>query len=253
MIRENTSLSEHNEIPISDAKEMGAMALFGEKYGESVRVIQFDKSVELCGGTHVKATGGIGLFKIISEQAVSSGIRRVEALTGKNALDYINGHLNTIQQLKTSLKTNDLIKSIDALFVKNKLLNEDVEKLKSAQASGLKTELIQKATVINDKILIAEVVDVDSKKAKDLSFQIKSEIENSVVLLIVLNNGKVNLNLAVSDALVKNKGLHAGNMIREIAKEVGGGGGGQPFFASAGGSDPSGVEKAINKLKEILA
>tara|TARA_B110000483_G_scaffold242891_1_gene330298 strand:+ start:52 stop:2658 length:2607 start_codon:yes stop_codon:yes gene_type:complete len=253
MIRENTSLSEHNEIPISDAKEMGAMALFGEKYGESVRVIQFDKSVELCGGTHVKATGGIGLFKIISEQAVSSGIRRVEALTGKNALDYINGHLNTIQQLKTSLKTNDLIKSIDALFLKNKLLNEDVEKLKSAQASGLKTELIQKATVINDKILIAEVVDVDSKKAKDLSFQIKSEIENSVVLLIVLNNGKVNLNLAVSDALVKNKGLHAGNMIREIAKEVGGGGGGQPFFASAGGSDPSGVEKAINKLKEILA
>ena len=137
--------------------------------------------------------------------------------------------------------------------MKNKLLNEDVEKLKSAQASGLKTELIQKATVINDKILIAEVVDVDSKKAKDLSFQIKSEIENSVVLLIVLNNGKVNLNLAVSDALVKNKGLHAGNMIREIAKEVGGGGGGQPFFASAGGSDPSGVEKAINKLKEILA
>ena len=107
--------------------------------------------------------------------------------------------------------------------------------------------------MINDKILIAEVVDVDSKKAKDLSFQIKSEIENSVVLLIVLNNGKVNLNLAVSDALVKNKGLHAGNMIREIAKEVGGGGGGQPFFASAGGSDPSGVEKAINKLKEILA
>lgn len=253
-IRANIGLDEQRNVPINSAKEMGAMALFGEKYGDLVRVITFDKdfSVELCGGTHAKATGEIGLFKIISEGSVAAGIRRIEAITGAKALYKLNSSYDKINQLQSLLKTKDPIKSIENLQTQVKELERKLQGLNTKAASGLKDELLAKAIDKGDYKLIAERISLDDSAAiKNLCFDLKKE-NGLVALLGVVSNGKPGLHLVISQDLVNSKGWKAGEMIRSLAAHIKGGGGGQPSYASAGGVDVSGIEKALDEVESLL-
>jgi alanyl-tRNA synthetase len=253
-IRANIPLNEQRNVPLSAAKEMGAMALFGEKYGDVVRVITFDKdfSVELCGGTHVNATGDIGLLKITSEGSVAAGIRRIEAITGTVAFDALNSAYTQVNELKTVLKTKDPLKSIQQLQSQIKDLQQKIEGFNAKAASGLKDELLVKAVDKGDYKLIAESISLeDSNAIKNLCFDLKKE-DGLVVLLGVFSNGKPGLHLVISQDLVDSKGWKAGEMIRPLAAHIKGGGGGQPTYASAGGSDSNGLKTALNEIEQLL-
>jgi alanyl-tRNA synthetase len=253
-IRANIPLNEQRNVPLSAAKEMGAMALFGEKYGDVVRVITFDKdfSVELCGGTHVNATGDIGLLKITSEGSVAAGIRRIEAITGTVAFDALNSAYTQVNELKTVLKTKDPLKSIQELQSQIKDLQQKIEGFNAKAASGLKDELLAKAVDKGDYKLIAERISLeDSNAIKNLCFDLKKE-DGLVVLLGVVSNGKPGLHLVISQDLVDSKGWKAGEMIRPLAAHIKGGGGGQPTYASAGGSDINGLTEAIKVISSSL-
>ncbi len=254
-IRENIALTEYRKIPMKQAEEMGAMALFGEKYGDEVRVIQFGKdySTELCGGTHVSATGNIGLFKIISEGAIAAGIRRIEAVTANKVQAFYEEKIEQINRISELLKNPvDLLKSIENLLAENNQLNKEVASFKKEKAASLKDDLIKSAEEINGIKLIRSKIDLDPGTIKDLAFSLNKEVDNMVLLIGSENNAKANLNLMISESLVKSKGLHAGNIIRKIAKEIRGGGGGQPHFATAGGANPQGIEAALKKIEEYL-
>ena len=254
-IRANIPLEEQRAVPIEKAKEMGAMMLFGEKYGEEVRVITFDAdfSQELCGGTHVPATGEIGQFKIVSEGAVAAGIRRIEAITAAGAESFINKQLEDLTNARNLLKSQNVAKSVAALQEENKALKKQIEKLLSAQAGNVKEELKQQAIPINGfNLLTAKVKLDDSGALKNLIFELEREMENAVIVLGAVVKDKPQLMMAVNKQLATDKSIHAGNIIRELAKEIRGGGGGQPFFASAGGSDASGLDRAIAKVKELV-
>ncbi|MDP6909609.1 MAG: alanine--tRNA ligase-related protein, partial [Flavobacteriales bacterium] len=218
-IRANIPLDEQRSIPINTAKEMGAMALFGEKYGDLVRVITFDKnfSVELCGGTHVQATGEIGLFKIISEGSVAAGIRRIEAITGEKALNTLNSTYTQINELKGQLKTKDPLKSVSQLQMQVKELERKIEGFNAKAASVLKDELLAKAVDQVGYRIITERIHLDDSAAiKNLCFNLKNEYGLVVVLGVVIN-GKPGLHLIISEDLVKSKGLNAGSMIRSLS------------------------------------
>jgi alanyl-tRNA synthetase len=233
---------------------MGAMALFGEKYGDLVRVITFDKefSVELCGGTHVSSTGEIGLVKITNEASVASGIRRIEALTGQAALEAVNSSYNQVSFIKQSLKTKDPLNSIEQLQNKVKDLERKVESLNAKAASGLKSELLAKAEDRGDYRLIKEQIALDDSNAiKNLCFDLKKE-SGLVALLGVVSDGKPGLHLVISQDLVDSKGWKAGEMIRTLAQHIKGGGGGQPTYASAGGADRSGIQQSLESLEYLL-
>ncbi len=252
-IRENHSLEEERAVPIEKANEMGAMMLFGEKYGDLVRVIKFGSSVELCGGIHVDSTAQIGSFKIMSEGSVASGIRRIEAITGEAADKHLNTQLELLNELKELLKNpKDLKKSVNDLIAQNNQLSKEVEKMKKEKAGGLKDDLIKSVENINGVNFIAQKVELDSKSIKDLSFQLKSQVDDLFMVLGSDAGGKVSITITLSDSLVNDKGLHAGNMVRELAKEIGGGGGGQPFFATAGGKNAAGIQNALTKAKDYL-
>jgi alanyl-tRNA synthetase len=254
-IRENI-LSDIKEMPIEEAKKTGAMALFGEKYGETVRVVTFDKeySIELCGGTHVKATGQIGLFKIVSESAVAAGIRRIEAITSVKAEQFFNQQLGLVNEVKILLKNpKDVVKSVQGLLEQNAELQKQLEQLFKEKAKVLQVELLTKKQTINGINFIAEKIDLDNADViKDLSFDMKSKIDNLFMLLGAEIKGKPSLSLIISENLVKEKNLNAGTIIREIAKEIQGSGGGQAFYATAGGTDFKGIEKALEKAKSYL-
>lgn len=252
-IRVNYSLEEFRNIPIQEAKEMGAMALFGEKYGDTVRAIKFGSSIELCGGIHVGATGQIGLFKITSEGAVAAGIRRIEALTGQMAIAYYNQHLDTLNEIKAELKNpKDPVAGIQNLRKENAELKNQLDQLIREKAKSEKGEWLSSIEPINGVNLIVRKSNLDANAVKDVLFQLKKELENIAAVIGTESNGKALLSIAFSEDLAKEKGWHAGNMVRELAKEIRGGGGGQPFFATAGGSDPSGLDKALSKAKEML-
>lgn len=253
-IRQNIALEEKREIPMEKAQDMGAMSLFGEKYGDLVRVIKFDDSVELCGGTHVEATGQIGYFVITSESAISAGIRRIEAITGPKAEAYIQKHIANYQQVSALLNNpKDIVKGVQQLLDENNKLRKQLEEQVKQQAMGFKSELEKKKEQVGDIQFIGSTAPIDSPQAiKDLAFQMRNEHERLFLILGATIKGKANLSVMITDDLVKEKGLNAGKMIREIAKEVQGGGGGQPFFATAGGKNPDGIEKAIAKAKEML-
>jgi len=255
-IRENIPLEEEREVPVEEAKASGAMMLFGEKYGERVRVITFgrDFSRELCGGTHVQATGEIGLFKIVSEGAVAAGIRRIEAITADNAEKFLIGELGELNEIRHLLKSpKDVAKSVAALQEENKQLKKEVEKLLAAQAGALKGELLQKVEPINGLNFLGAKLPLDDSNAiKTLAYQLEEQIGNAVIVFGTEANGKAQLAVAISRELAESKGLHAGNMIRELAKEIKGGGGGQPFFATAGGQDVGGLERAIARAREMV-
>jgi alanyl-tRNA synthetase len=253
-IRENISLIEQRSVPMDEAKEMGATALFGEKYGDLVRVIQFGDSIELCGGTHVNATGEIGFFKILSESAVAAGIRRIEAVTSVEAEKFIYEKLRFINEIQMLYKSSkDLKISIEKTIEENKELKRQIEEFEKEKLKLLKQELKGKINTINGINIICEQVFVNNAlQIKDLAYQLKGEIENLFFATAAEIESKVNLTIMISDNLVKQKGLNAGIIIREAAKEIKGSGGGQAGYASAGGSDTSGIARALKKTLEFL-
>ena len=254
-IRQNIPIGEFRNIPIATAESMGALALFGEKYGDEVRVIQFgeDFSTELCGGTHVSATGQIGLFKIISESAIAAGIRRIEAVTAEKAEAFYENKITQLNSISDLLKNPaDPIKSIQSLLDENAELSRRVNIFKKEQIGNLKSQLIQSAEDVKDIKLIRAKVDLDMGAIRDLAFALNREIKNMVLLLASENNSKANLSLMISENLVESKGLNAGSIIREISKEIRGGGGGQPHFATAGGANIAGIDKALIAIEKHI-
>ena len=255
-IRENIALKEERDVPYQQAIASGVTALFGEKYGDTVRVITFDEkfSKELCGGTHIKATGHIGYFKIISESAVAAGVRRIEAITGIGAENYINEQSKTVNKLKELLKNpKDISNSVENLIIENSRLKKEVERSTLERSSGLKEELAKRVELINGVNFIAEKVNLPNADAiKNLAYQLKDIVSDLFLVLAADIQGKPSLTVMIAENIVKEKNLHAGNIIKELAKEVKGGGGGQPFFATAGGSDVSGLSHALEKAKTFI-
>ncbi len=254
LIRQNIALDEKRSIPIQKAKEMGAMSLFGEKYGDVVRVIKFGDSVELCGGTHVAATGEIGYFTITSESAIAAGIRRIEAVSSLNAEKYLKKELETLDGIKSLFKNQKNLKqSVQALLDENSKLHKQIEAFQKEKSKGLKSELLKKSVEVNGINVIAEQIEVDSAQSiKDIAFQLKGEMDNLFLVLGSKINDKANIAVMISDNLVQEKELHAGKIIKEISKEIQGGGGGQAFFATAGGKNPEGIKNAIEKALEFV-
>jgi len=255
-VRQNVSLDEKRNVPIADAKALGAMALFGEKYGEYVRVITFDpnRSVELCGGTHVSATGDIGLIKVTSESAIAAGVRRIEAVTGPTAIENIVEQERTLRELKGLLKNpSDLSKAVNTLVEDRQKLTKEVEALHAKQSGGIKTELKTKIKVFGDvNALVAEVVLPNADALKKLSFELKNETDNFFGVLAANIDNKPQISVIISEELVKSKGLNAGNIIRDLAKEIQGGGGGQPFFATAGGKNLEGLPRVVEQANKLI-
>jgi alanyl-tRNA synthetase len=254
-IRENTFREENREMPLEKAQEMGAMMLFGEKYGESVRVIKFGESVELCGGTHVAATGQIGLFKIVSESAIAAGVRRIEAITGKRAEKFVNDQIKTLKSIRETVKgSKDILAGVMNLLKENTELSKKIEAFGRERLKILKANLKSKVLAENGVNIIADQVDVDNASMlKDLAFQLKNEVENLFLVLGADIDGKPSLTVMISENLVADKGLNAGKIVREAGREIQGGGGGQPFYATAGGKDASGIQAAIEKALSFIS
>jgi alanyl-tRNA synthetase len=254
-IRENI-FSEIKLMTIEDAKKTGAMALFGEKYGDIVRVVTFDKefSVELCGGTHVKATGQIGIFKIASEGAVAAGVRRIEAITSLKAEEFYKEQTKVLHEIKTILKNpKDVVRSIQSLADENAELQRQLQGFLKEKASALKNDLISKKKSVNGINLIADVIDLDSaEEIKNMLFEMRGQVDNLVCVVGATINGKASLSVILSDNLVKEKNMNASTMVRELSKDINGGGGGQPFYATAGGTNPAGLEAAVKKAAAFV-
>lgn len=255
-IRANIALEEARSIPIDEAKAAGAMMLFGEKYGETVRMITFDAnySRELCGGCHVEQTGNIGVFKITTETSVAAGVRRIEAVTAERAESYIDKEINELNAVRGLFKNpKNIAKTVAKLQDENKQLQKQVEQLHQLQAQIAKAELKAKAENINGVNAIISKVEIGSTDAlKNLAFQLDKEVENLFLVAGANIDGRPNLTIFINKDLVETKGYNAGKMIREIAREIKGGGGGQPFFATAGGKDLSGIERALEKVKTLI-
>lgn len=255
-IRENIHLNEQRNVPIEKAKTIGAMALFGEKYGEFVRVITFDPkfSVELCGGTHVAATGQIGLFKILAESSVAAGVRRIEAVTADGAEQFVNEEIGLLNQVKTILKNSkDVISAAKNLVEEKHLLEKKLEVLYQQQANQLKDELVKKALKSNRHTLVMEKVSVPNADVlKNIAYALRNQFSDLLMILAADVDGKPQVTVMVGEALEKTNKFHAGNMVKELAKEIDGGGGGQPFFATAGGKNLAGLEKVLEKAKGLI-
>ncbi len=254
LIRENLVKEENRAVSFDEAKSMGAIALFGEKYGDFVRVIKFGDSVELCGGTHVPATGQIGSMIITSESAISAGVRRIEAITSDHAEVFVKKNMDELNEVKSVLNnTQNLKKSVEDLLAQNSRLQKQIEEFERKAASGIKQELKNKIQLINGVNVIAEVIQLDSAQAvKDLAFQLKGEIDNLFLALGSVIGGKPSISVMIAENLVAEKGLNAGVVVREAAKEMQGGGGGQAFYATAGGKDISGLAAAVDKARSFV-
>lgn len=243
------------ELPISEAKKKGAMALFGEKYGDVVRVVSMgDYSIELCGGTHLLNTAQIGTLKIVSESGVAAGVRRIEALTGTGTIHYYKNKEALLKTVASKIKVDEanVVTKIDNMLIEHKALQQELDQLKAKFASSAVNDLINQSKKIGTiNFLAVEVKGVSANSLRDMGDHFKSKLENGVVVLAASNNGKVNLIVMVSDEAIK-LGAHAGNIIREAAKVVGGGGGGRPNMAQAGGKDSSKIAEALVKAEEIL-
>jgi alanyl-tRNA synthetase len=255
-IRENISLNEQRNVPIEKAKSFGAMALFGEKYGEFVRVITFDPkfSVELCGGTHVQATGNIGLFKIISESSVAAGVRRIEAVTGEGAYEYFNQSLAVLNELKTLLKNpKDAAASLQTLIEEKHSIEKRLETLNQEKANQIKDELAKTATKSKDYTLILKKVVVPNADGlKNIAYGLRNQFDDLLMILAADVDGKPQVAVMIGEKLATTNQYHAGNMVKELAKEIDGGGGGQPFFATAGGKNLNGLDNVLEKAKSLI-
>ncbi|MGE4347580.1 MAG: alanine--tRNA ligase [Flavobacteriaceae bacterium] len=252
-IQEQLPLVEKRSIPFQQAIEEGAMALFGEKYGDNVRAIRFGESIELCGGTHVKNTADIWHFKITSEGAVAAGIRRIEAISGNGVKAYFRNQEELLTEVKQTLKNpQDVVKSINSLQDENNKLKKQIEQLLKEKAKNLKGELLSEIQEINGVNFLAKKVDLDANGAKDLAYELGSGLENLFLVLGTITDDKPTLTCYVSKELVGSKNLNAGQVVRELGKYIQGGGGGQPFFATAGGKNPNGIDEALVKAKDFI-
>jgi alanyl-tRNA synthetase len=253
MIRQDFSLEEHRDTPMEEAREMGAVAVFGEKYGDKVRVVRFGPSCEFCGGIHAKSTGRIGFFKIVSESSVAAGVRRIEALTGKaceEALYRVEDTLNEVRALFNNAK--DLQGVIRKYIDDNDEMRREIERFRAQKVEQLKDQLVAAATTVNGVKVVRAVLPIDAASAKDLVFKVRQEItENLLCVVGSVAEGKPMLSLMLSEDLVNDHGLNAGKMVREAAKLIQGGGGGQPHYAQAGGKNADGLSAAIDKIVEL--
>ena len=251
-IRENLPLEEFRDTPIEEAKQLGAIALFGEKYGDKVRVVKFGSSVEFCGGCHAKATGQIGMVRITSESSVAAGVRRIEAVTGA-AVEKL---MDMAQDLQTDLRAlfnnaPNLVETITRAISENKELQAQLDEFKAQKAATLKEELVKAAREINGVKVVAGVLPIEPQNAKDMAFQLRTQFpENLLVAIGCAVGGKPTLTVALSDDLVKD-GKNAGQIVREAGKLIQGGGGGQPHFATAGGKNADGLKAAVDKVIEL--
>ncbi len=254
MIRENLPREEKREVPIEEAEKMGAIALFGEKYGDQVRVIKFGDSIELCGGTHLEATGQIGYFIILSEGSISAGVRRIEAITGEKAEEYINQNLKTLKEISALLNNPaDLKNTLSDFLSKYAFALKQIESFEKENTANLKKKLLSEVESGKGVNFLVRKLEVgNSAVLKDIAFQLKGEVENLFLVLAAEIDGKVNLHVMISDNLVKERGLNAGHIVRELAKTVGGSGGGQPFYATAGGKEPSGIPALLEQARKII-
>ena len=251
-IRQNLPLQEYRDTPIEEAKKLGAIALFGEKYGDKVRVIQFGSSVEFCGGCHASRTGCIGMVRILTESSVAAGVRRIEAITGKAVEELMDKQQDMLIGLK-SLFNNapDLMGTIRKAISDNAELRKQVEDVMRERAANLKKEMISKQKQINGITVLSTITPLSAEYVKDIAFQLRAEVENSLVVIGSVAEGKPLLTAAASDSIVA-AGVNIGKNIREAAKLIQGGGGGQPHFATAGGKNLEGTRAAVDKLIELL-
>lgn len=254
-IRSNFPIEEHRHVPIDEAKAQGAMALFGEKYGDDVRTVRFGSSIELCGGTHISSTGRIGTFRIVSEGAISAGVRRIEAVTAKVCEDYLYAKEDAILEIKNMLNNvPDVMQGIHRLLADNEEMKKELQEFVKEKTEQVKLKVIEKKTEINGVDVFKVILPIGSPDViKDIAFQIKGQFPEKMLFVgATAANGKPNLTVMLSDDLVAG-GMHAGNIVREAAKLIQGGGGGQPHFATAGGKNADGlnaaVEAVIQKLK----
>jgi alanyl-tRNA synthetase len=255
-IREDIPLDEKRNVPIEKAKSLGAMALFGEKYGDFVRVITFDPkfSVELCGGTHVSATGQIGLFKIVSESSVAAGVRRIEAVTAEEAEQYVREGLGLLDQVRGLFKNpKDLIAAAKGLLEEKHMLEKKLEAIQQEQATQLKDQLAAKAVKSNGYSLIIEKVSVPNADAiKTIAYALRNQFDDLLLILAADVDSKPQVAVMIGEKLMQTNQFHAGNMVKELAKEIEGGGGGQPFFATAGGKNLNGLNAVLQKARQLL-
>ena len=251
-IRANIPLKEYRNIPIEEAKELGAIALFGEKYGDRVRVIQFGTSIEFCGGTHVAATGNIGMVKIISESSVAAGVRRIEAYTGARVEEMLDTIQDTLSDLKALFNNApDLRIAIRKYLDENAGLKKQVEDFMKEKEAALKERLLKNVQEIHGIKVIKFCAPLPAEVVKNIAFQLRGEItENLFFVAGSTDNGKPMLTVMLSDNLVAG-GLKAGNLVKEAAKLIQGGGGGQPHFATAGGKNADGLPAAVEKVLEL--
>ncbi len=246
-------LIEKRNIPKEQAIAEGAMSLFGEKYGDTVRAIRFGKSIELCGGTHVKNTADIWHFKIVSEGAVAAGIRRIEAITNDAVKDFYHENNRAYFEMRDLLNNaKEPVKALQNLQNENVNLKKQIEVLLKDKAKNIKGELKNELTEVNGIQFLAKKLDLDAAGLKDVAFELGNQFENLFLLFATEQNGKALLSCYISKELVASKGLNAGQVVRELGKYIQGGGGGQPFFATAGGKNPQGIDEALEKAKEYL-
>ena len=252
-ILENIILDERREIQLEDAQAEGAIMLFGEKYGETVRMIGFGTSKELCGGIHVKATGSIGLFRITSEASVASGIRRIEAITGEAAYRANLDDRKAINEIGANFKgAKDVVKAVSEMQQSLTEISKEVERLRKKEAGNVKDDLVKSFKNIDGVNFLAVELNLDTKSVKDLAFQLKSEHAPFVGVFAIKNGPKANISVAISDDVIADKGLKAGDIVKDIAQYINGRGGGQTMFASAGGTNPDGIKKALSKAEGFL-
>ena len=228
--------------------------MFGEKYGDRVRTIRFGESIELCGGTHVKNTGEIWHFKIISEGAIAAGVRRIEAITSDAVRDYFEDKETQLEEIRSRLKSSgDPVKAIDNLLEENQQMKKEIEFLLREKAKALKSEIRQELEEKGDHKFLARKVDLDAAGMKDLSFELGQEEDNLFLLFGAEKDGKALLSCYISKDLAASKGWNAGQIVRDLGKYIQGGGGGQPFFATAGGKNPAGIPEALQQVHSLLS
>ena len=250
-IRANYPLEEKRDATIEEAKKAGAMMLFGEKYGDRVRMVRFGESVELCGGTHVRATGNIGFFKIVNESAISAGVRRIEAVTGEGAENILYATEDTMRDVSEYLKNSQIVQAIKKVVESNEALTREMEAIRREQVAEWAEKIVTSTPERNGVRLMAVQTDRRPDFVKELVFAVRSRAKNIVLVLGTVQDGKPSLTVALGDDIVA-MGANAGAIVREAAKAINGGGGGQPFLATAGGKDPDGLQAAIDKAVDLI-
>ncbi len=253
MIRQDIHIDEHRDVPFDEAKKLGAIALFGEKYGDKVRVVRFGPSCEFCGGIHASSTGRIGFFKIISESSVAAGIRRIEARTGKECEELVYQTEDILKAVKAFFNNaKDLQGVIQKYIEEHDSMKKEIEGFQAQAVERAAKTLVEKARLVNGVKVVTSVLPMNPAAAKDLAFKIRAAVEGSLLCVLgTHDNNKPQLSIMMSDDMVSDHGLNAGQMVREAAKLIQGGGGGQPHFAQAGGKNVDGLSAAVDKVIEL--